>query len=145
MTEAQVKRLFSAFSQADASTTRRFGGSGLGLQISKNLAQLLGGDIAVQSQPNVGSTFRVSIESGCPESVEMITQIVTEKTTSPSSNKSLSAAHSCLRGQRILLLEDGVDNQRLPQLYAAESRRGSNHLGQWQARDRSRDHRRPTR
>ncbi|MFN7972646.1 MAG: DAHL domain-containing protein [Acidobacteriota bacterium] len=61
LTDEQKDRLFQVFSQADASTTKRFGGTGLGLHISRRFCRMMGGDITVESKPGEGSTFVVKL------------------------------------------------------------------------------------
>lgn len=61
MTEEQMGRLFEAFSQADVSTTRKYGGTGLGLALSREFCRMMGGDITVSSVEGKGSTFTVTL------------------------------------------------------------------------------------
>ena len=66
MTPEQLTRLFEAFTQADASTTRRYGGTGLGLALTRRLCQMMGGDITVTSEPGHGSTFTIRLPAEVP-------------------------------------------------------------------------------
>jgi signal transduction histidine kinase/DNA-binding response OmpR family regulator len=61
MTQEQVGKVFEAFTQADSSTTRKYGGTGLGLTITKTFCQMMGGDITAQSEPGMGSTFTIRL------------------------------------------------------------------------------------
>jgi PAS domain S-box-containing protein len=97
-------RLFRAFSQADEATARRFGGTGLGLQLSRKLAQLLGGDVTlVRSEVGRGSSFVVTIDPGD----------FSMTTTDERPPSKRDARHSSLQGVRVLLAEDAPDNQYL--------------------------------
>ncbi|HEY1957236.1 MAG TPA: ATP-binding protein [Polyangiaceae bacterium] len=115
ITRAQLNRLFVSFVQADASTTRRFGGSGLGLVISRKLAHLLGGNVIVLSKAGRGSTFRLTIPTGSLAGVEMVTELAEAgRTDMPSAQ---APSEQPLRGRRVLLAEDGYDNQLLISTY----------------------------
>ncbi|MEI7795588.1 MAG: ATP-binding protein, partial [Methylococcaceae bacterium] len=103
MTEEQIQRLFQPFSQADSSTTRQYGGSGLGLTICKQLATLMGGEINIDSVYGVGSTFTFTVPLILADS-----QIAPPPKKIPINYLNLN-----YHGQRILLVEDNEINQQI--------------------------------
>ena len=114
ITPEQQDKLFSAFTQADGSTTRKFGGSGLGLCISKHLAQLLGGDIHLQSTIGRGSTFTLRIPLQQLDPAETPTDVAHRL---PDGDPNVLPA---LDGH-VLLVDDAEDNRRLISLLLTKS------------------------
>ena len=114
MTPAVTQRLFTTFTQADATITRRFGGSGLGLAITRQLARLMGGDVTVDSVPGEGSTFTLTFKAEAVKSdvaskrVDTTLPIVGEETLRR------------LRGIRILLVDDNAVNRQVVKLFTAQ-------------------------
>jgi PAS domain S-box-containing protein len=110
----RVGRLFQSFSQVDASTTRRYGGTGLGLVISQRLTELMGGHIGVTSEVGVGSEFRFTIRAA-PALVPVPTR------------RDLSGVQPSLRGKGVLVVDDNATNRRIL----------TSHLDAWGMRSRA--------
>ena len=106
--EENIERVFQSFSQADMSISRKYGGTGLGLTLSKELAEMLGGTITVESKIGVGSRFLLSIGTGALDKVEYIDSIG----QLPEIDANTSIEIPDLSG-RVLVAEDNEDNQRL--------------------------------
>jgi PAS domain S-box-containing protein len=110
ITTEQLSKLFQPFSQADGSMTRRFGGTGLGLTISRRLVELMRGTLRAQSAPGEGSEF--IIELPIVDAPEPIHDPAAQSPAREAQAVGATAPGS-LTDRRVLLAEDGVDNQRL--------------------------------
>jgi len=118
LSEVQMSHIFEAFNQADVSTTRRFGGTGLGLSLSKNLSKMLGGDITVQSQLDVGSKFCVSISTGKIGPADIVFRLEDNVVNRKINNDGIGNIN--LRGS-ILIAEDTLINQTLLEMYLGDT------------------------
>ncbi|WP_294962994.1 ATP-binding protein [Sulfurimonas sp.] len=114
LSEEEQTKLFTSFSQADGSITRKYGGTGLGLSISKQLVELLGGKIWLESQKNIGSKFIFEIDLE-----EKDSSLV--KDTKELSKYPLSIYIQSLAGSNILLVEDNTINQEIIRAILANS------------------------
>ena len=102
MTPEQQARVFEAFSQADASTLRNFGGTGLGLTITKTFCQMMGGDVAVTSEPGKGSIFTIRLP----------TEVRKVETGFEAESKSI-AAPLPVKGKTVLVIDDDADTRNV--------------------------------
>ena len=111
----QGRTLFDPFTQADTSTTRRFGGTGLGLTISRRFARMLGGDITLTSEPGKGSAFAVTVATGALDGVPMFDPPAPGAASFPVPRPAAAAAEgrraARLDGVSILLVEDTPDSR----------------------------------
>jgi CheY-like chemotaxis protein len=108
--EDKMGRLFQSFSQVDASTSRRHGGTGLGLVISKRLVEMMGGRIWAESEVGKGSIFRFSIQA---EAVTEAEKLTVSRTGTDTEKSAANARLNHPYPLRILLAEDNVINQKV--------------------------------
>ena len=109
LSEEQRGRLFGTFSQADSSTTRKYGGTGLGLSICKHLVEMMGGEIGLDSEPGVGSTFYFDALFGVPARAGETGHAACAERgqgASPEAGRSLRGAH-------LLVVDDNAVNREL--------------------------------
>ncbi|HTM82537.1 ATP-binding protein [Asticcacaulis sp.] len=110
MSKTTLDKLFEAFTQADAMTARKYGGTGLGLNISRRLAELMGGSLSVTSEEGAGSAFVMTFEAGEVMATEETEQ--PEMKTMPKHDDNAN-----LPGMHILLVDDHPVNRKVARLF----------------------------
>ena len=110
----KMDRIFESFAQADGSTTRRYGGTGLGLPITRQLARMMGGDVTLVSDPQRGSVFTLTFEAEIAESVSRETLL---RKLQPVDPKPDDASQSSSARARLLVVDDNAINRRVARTF----------------------------
>ncbi|HEY0826437.1 MAG TPA: ATP-binding protein, partial [Ramlibacter sp.] len=118
MDPARVEEMFDPFTQADVSVARRFGGTGLGLPISRRLARALGGELSGTSQPGVGTTMIFTFATGALEGVRLLD--ATEVAAPGDAGSAVTRTRWRIPSARVLVVDDGPENRELLSLVLAE-------------------------
>ncbi|MDR0464017.1 MAG: response regulator, partial [Treponema sp.] len=111
ISEENQKKLFRSFQQADSRTSRKFGGSGLGLVISKNIVEMMGGKIKIESEPGKGSSFSFTFKAR--RAAEALEQTAKHQASSGLKNEKENDYSGVFEGYKILLAEDVEINREI--------------------------------
>ncbi|MCB2005328.1 MAG: response regulator, partial [Rhodoferax sp.] len=114
----KVESVFEPFVQAESSTTRRFGGTGLGLTISRGFARAMGGDITASSTYGQGTTFSIWLDAGAVESSDLLDPAALAEAARPEAE--VAAVQWRFTPRRVLVVDDGAENRQLVRILLEE-------------------------